>query len=789
MLACDPVERAPPADHAAARAARRVLGGVALVLFAIVFFRLWFLQVLSRRPVPGPGQRQPRARRARSRRRAATSSTATARTLVDNRARPSSARPAALPAAERAAASAGASRRARLAAPEGPQAAPGPMPPIATAELRERFRRARPRARGLAADDPGPRDRVARAGALRRRDDQDRRPARGARLPARSARTQLPGRRRRAALPAPATRTRRSPPSSSGTVGRDQPGGARRKRYKGVKQGTVVGQNGLECDYDRYLRGRDGAERSRSTRSGSPKGEPPQRAAGPGRQLQLSLDLGLQKAGQEALARRRQARARRARSSRWTRATARCWRWAPTRASTRNVFSQADHPASLRRALRRRGRRAALQPRDRRLVSDGLDVQADHRARGAATGLITPPTSINDTRLPHDRRRPRVLQRRARRPTARSTCARRSRSPPTSSSTCSAQQPQRRGRPAAADAGRERLGLGPHDGHRPARRGRRPDPRPRLARGAINARGAVLREAQRPAELRHLRQRAVDARRQRQPRRRPGRPAGHAAADGGRLLDARQRRQGRRARTSASRSRTPRAGCPAASSRAAPRKLDIDRRARAGDHGRACTWPPSQPGGTSDDVFKGWPQDRYPVYGKTGTAERNGQHDQSWYVAYRPATARAPPIVVAVTIEQRRLRRRGRGARRARRSSSQWFGQQGEFVPRELADAMSTPLDPSAIADADAAPRPRAAAGLRLPFDPLLLLAALGLCACSLVSRSATATQRRHRRATRTTTSSARRSSSASAGRCWRGLSRVDYSRLRELQVRASTAS
>lgn len=55
-------------------------------------------------------------------------------------------------------------------------------------------------------------------------------------------------------------------------------------------------------------------------------------------------------------------------------------------------------------------------------------------------------------------------------------------------------------------------------------------------------------------------------------------------------------------------------------------------------------------GGTSADVFAGWPQRRLPVYGKTGTAERQPHGDQSWYIAYVPHPAR--PIVVAVTVEQ-----------------------------------------------------------------------------------------------------------------------------------------
>lgn len=55
----------------------------------------------------------------------------------------------------------------------------------------------------------------------------------------------------------------------------------------------------------------------------------------------------------------------------------------------------------------------------------------------------------------------------------------------------------------------------------------------------------------------------------------------------------------------------------------------------------------SEPGGTSADVFGGFP---HTVYGKTGTAERPGQADQSWYVAYVNHSTR--PIVVAVTIER-----------------------------------------------------------------------------------------------------------------------------------------
>jgi penicillin-binding protein 2 len=78
----------------------------------------------------------------------------------------------------------------------------------------------------------------------------------------------------------------------------------------------------------------------------------------------------------------------------------------------------------------------------------------------------------------------------------------------------------------------------------------------------------------------------------------------------------------------------------------------------------------SQPGGTSADVFAGWPQGRYPVYGKTGTAQRGGQDDQSWYVCYVPDGPRS--IVVAVTIEKGGFGAQA-AAPAARLMLSEWF--------------------------------------------------------------------------------------------------------------------
>jgi penicillin-binding protein 2 len=85
----------------------------------------------------------------------------------------------------------------------------------------------------------------------------------------------------------------------------------------------------------------------------------------------------------------------------------------------------------------------------------------------------------------------------------------------------------------------------------------------------------------------------------------------------------------------------------------------------------------SQPGGTSADVWAGWNQSEHPVYGKTGTAEHAGKEDQSWYMCYIADPKR--PIVLAVTVEEG-----GFGAETAapiaRLLAAQWFGKEKKFV-------------------------------------------------------------------------------------------------------------
>jgi penicillin-binding protein 2 len=85
----------------------------------------------------------------------------------------------------------------------------------------------------------------------------------------------------------------------------------------------------------------------------------------------------------------------------------------------------------------------------------------------------------------------------------------------------------------------------------------------------------------------------------------------------------------------------------------------------------------SQPGGTSADVFQNFPEQ---VYGKTGTAQYTNQQDYAWYVCFVPATATTKPIVVVATVEQGGFGAVG-AAPVARQILSQWFfGNKGAYV-------------------------------------------------------------------------------------------------------------
>ncbi len=91
-----------------------------------------------------------------------------------------------------------------------------------------------------------------------------------------------------------------------GNVGEINEAELKEPRYKGLKPGDLIGQDGAEYEYDRYLRGRPGETRvqvdslGRPTPGGELSSVPPK----PGDNLQLSIDAGVQGAGEAGLAAR-----------------------------------------------------------------------------------------------------------------------------------------------------------------------------------------------------------------------------------------------------------------------------------------------------------------------------------------------------------------------------------------------------------------------------------------------------------------------------------------------------
>ncbi|HEY1480677.1 MAG TPA: penicillin-binding protein 2 [Gaiellales bacterium] len=72
--------------------------------------------------------------------------------------------------------------------------------------------------------------------------------------------------------------------------------------YQGYKAGWVIGQNGVEGTYDRWLRGEDGIKRVTIDATGTPLSDQVVRAARSGYQLRLTISKPVQEAAQAALA-------------------------------------------------------------------------------------------------------------------------------------------------------------------------------------------------------------------------------------------------------------------------------------------------------------------------------------------------------------------------------------------------------------------------------------------------------------------------------------------------------
>jgi penicillin-binding protein 2 len=86
-----------------------------------------------------------------------------------------------------------------------------------------------------------------------------------------------------------------------GTVGRITDAETHEKVYKGVNQNATIGQTGLEAQYDNYLRGTFGHQQVQINAAGQPVGHGKTIAPVAGENLRTSLDAQLQRVGEESL--------------------------------------------------------------------------------------------------------------------------------------------------------------------------------------------------------------------------------------------------------------------------------------------------------------------------------------------------------------------------------------------------------------------------------------------------------------------------------------------------------
>jgi penicillin-binding protein 2 len=471
-----------------------------------------------------------------------------------------------------------------------------------------------------------------------------------------------------------------------GTVGPINQNEIHEARYRGVSQNAIVGQSGLEYYYDRYLRGEDGADRVQVDALGRFKGFLSQTPPVAGHTLKLSLDVGLQRAGQQAL---------QAAIDNNPPATAGAFvaldpdsgevlamGSAPTfnpniftKPVPESVYKQLNNPASnyplFNRAIQSsyptgstfKGitATAALQSGawslgdtyDDTGVYDNGPGDTRHNAGHASYGVLdlTQAIMVSSDNFFYNLGRLLDVDKPAGGPLQQWARA------------------YGMGRPTGIDLGGENAGILPSPAWRAARnhletecergvgpfRGKRRHSSCGIADGRPWSVGdnENLAVGQGDLEATPL-QLAV---------------AYSAIANGGNVVRPHVGLEVDAPDGTVLQKIDP---APARHLKIAQQNLDA---IRTGLHEAA-----SQPGGTSADVFATWPQSRYPVYGKTGTAQHNNQADQSWYVCFVPSWATGRPILVVVTVEQGGFGAAA-AAPAAREILSQWFfGKRGQFV-------------------------------------------------------------------------------------------------------------
>lgn len=278
-----------------------MLGGIALVLFSIIFFKLWFLQVLT----GDQAVREAANNRVRTVAVAAPRGAIldrSGKTLVENR--PASVMqldPAQLPAGARAAAATWGQEMTAWA--RAPRSQRGPRPKVpapVNAELEQRYAK------------------LASVLGISAKTVNERVVEQLAQLPYANVRVQVdvPTAVRNYLLERPGqfpgvsvdqVYMRRYPGGIGaaqmlGAVGQVSPEQLKADSFRGVISGAIVGQEGLERSYDRYLRGSDGTKSITIDAAGKLKGQRISRESRAGDTVRTSLDANLQRSGEAALA-------------------------------------------------------------------------------------------------------------------------------------------------------------------------------------------------------------------------------------------------------------------------------------------------------------------------------------------------------------------------------------------------------------------------------------------------------------------------------------------------------
>jgi penicillin-binding protein 2 len=683
----DPVtERRPPiTPQMAVRVA--ALGVGALVLFGIIFFRLWYLQVLD-------GDKylaQARENRVRVERIQAPRGNIVDRnglTLVENRrATVVSLDPRRIPDRIRAAAATwGQQVSRRDARPKGHKGAPIPMPRNDDPALQALYRRLgrvlrlKPKLihrRVIASlvQVPYADIRIKTDVSAAQRDFMEERSDR------------FPGVRVAQAY-------LRSYPNKSlgaqliGTIGEVSQRQLKEKRYKGVTQGTYVGQNGLEASYDRYLRGRDGAYRILVNALGERRGAVTARAPRSGRQLKLTMDIGLQQAGERALL---------------TAGGGRPGAFVAMDPTSGAIYAMGSYPTydpreltkpfETKAAYDRKFGHAAGDPLFNRAIGGfyptGSTFKPITAIAALASGQTSPGRVVNDSGC---------IQIGARTVDVACNAGKEANGPvnlvralQVSSDVYFYQMgldmnPDPKlplqhwakrlglGRTTGVDVPGEGSGLVPDPAWR-ASRGRLEAKCRRKKHIALTAAGPVA--ASQGCGISDMRPWT------------PGDETNLSVGQGDLQASPLQMAVAYSSIVTGGRVPRPHLGNEIQDDQGrivqrleipAARRVKLDPTWQ-GTIMEGLRLAAGAPGGTSYDVFKDWPQARYPVYGKTGTAERPGHNDQSWYIAYSRDTTRADghPIVIACTIEDS-----GFGAEFAapavRLMLSKWFNVKAKLI-------------------------------------------------------------------------------------------------------------